>query len=445
MDTLQPRNDRYRYGEALLALSLVLLKLHVLYDTWGRAQGYDRGVWLDMLHAVRWFEPLPASAALSCSYHPPLSFLIGRLIYLLYPHDVEASQISSTLAVLVAFFSLRYVLRFLGWLWTLPGMCLLYGGVSIPLIVSLGVETTYDSWVLAWFMLAVAVSVSVFWHQPSPGWWKDNPVARRVALLGLVLAAGLLNKFSGLLALAVPFVIICVRRGIKTTFREFGAPMVAVLIAIVAVAPYYYEHNYKGQGEWMPGGMEYWRGQELAQARAERDAAPFTFIAHMLRYPLKSPSNPQEPVWDSFVHSNWLHTWTKDVVLGKQGEASLAMSRLYSGVLAVLTLAGTALFFIRRRRIPSTWRHLGWVILCIAAYESVAALAFAWKYPLWDWRVFKTKYMSPAVLWIPYATAVGFADDWFVARHATWLRWFETVGFYALVAFVLVNHLLPVY
>jgi hypothetical protein len=64
---------------------------------------------------------------------------------------------------------------------------------------------------------------------------------------------------------------------------------------------------------------------------------------------------------------------------------------------------------------------------------------------LWDWRVFKTKYMSPAVLWIPYAAAVGFADDWFVARQATWLRWFETVGFYALVAFVLINHLLPVY
>ena len=59
--------------------------------------------------------------------------------------------------------------------------------------------------------------------------------------------------------------------------------------------------------------------------------------------------------------------------------------------------------------------------------------------------MFKTKYMSPAVLWIPYAAAVEFADDWIVARQATWLRWIETVGFYALVAFVLINHLLPVY
>ena len=136
METPQPRNDRYRHGEVLLALSFVLLKLHVLYDTWGRSQGYDRGIWLDMLRVVRWFEPLPPSSALSYSYHPPLSFLIGRLIYWFYPHDVEVSQIASTLAILVAFFAFRHVLRFLGWLWTLPGMWLLYGGFSIPLIVS---------------------------------------------------------------------------------------------------------------------------------------------------------------------------------------------------------------------------------------------------------------------------------------------------------------------
>jgi hypothetical protein len=118
VENLQPRSDRYRYGEALLALSVVLLKLYVLYDTWGNAQGYDRGICLDMFNAVRWFAPLPASSALGYSYHPPLTFLIGRIVYGLYPHDVEASQISSTLAIWVAFFSLRYVLRFLGWLWT---------------------------------------------------------------------------------------------------------------------------------------------------------------------------------------------------------------------------------------------------------------------------------------------------------------------------------------
>jgi hypothetical protein len=165
----------------------------------------------------------------------------------------------------------------------------------------------------------------------------------------------------------------------------------------------------------------------------------------MLRYPRNRPSDPQEPVLDSFIHSSWLHTWTRDIALGKQAEPSLTISRFYSDAFAVLTLAGTALFFIRRKQIPLIWRNLGWVILCIAGYQSLSALAFGWEFPLWDWRVFKTKYMSPAVLWIPYAAAVGFSDDWVRTRRSTWLRWGEQVGYYALVAFVLINHLLPVY
>jgi hypothetical protein len=195
----------------------------------------------------------------------------------------------------------------------------------------------------------------------------------------------------------------------------------------------------------MPADMESSRPQHLVVERAKRDAAPLAFIGHMLRYPLDVPRDPQAPILDSFIHSSWLHTWTRDFVLGRQPELSLTISRLYSGAFALITLAGTALFFIRRRRIPSTWRDLGWLILCIAAYESMAALYFGWKFPLWDWRVFKTKYMSPAVLWIPYAAAVVFSDKWFVARPATWLRWCEDLAFYVLVAFVLINHLLPVY
>jgi len=445
VQTLQPRNVRYRYVEGLLALSVVLLKLHVLYDTWGRLQGYDGGLWLNMFRVVRWFEPLPPSTALSVGYHPPLSFLIGRLIYLLYPHDVEVSQVSSTIAILVAFFSLRYILRFLGWLWTLPGIWLLYGGFSIPLVVSLGVETTYDSWVLAWFMLALAVSVSLFWREALPTWWKNNSAARRVTALGLILAAGLLNKYSGLLAFVLPLLVIAVRRGIRSTLRESSAPIAAALIAVVVVFPYYYGHNYKREGRWMPADMESSRAHDLVVERAKRDAAPLAFIGHMLLYPLDCPRDPQTPVVDSFIHSTWLHTWTRDWVLGIQPEPSLTASRLYSGVFALVTLAGTALFFIRRRRIPSTWRDLGWLIFCIAAYETLAALYFGWKFPLWNWRIFKAKYMSPAVLWIPYAAAVVFSDEWLLARPTKWLRWCENLAFYALVAFILINHLLPVY
>lgn len=54
-------------------------------------------------------------------------------------------------------------------------------------------------------------------------------------------------------------------------------------------------------------------------------------------------------------------------------------------------------------------------------------------------------YVRPAVLWISYAATVVFSDEWFAKRRTTWIQWFETLTFYALVVFVLINHLLPVY
>jgi hypothetical protein len=445
MPTSPSRTDRYRHLEALLAAVVVLLKLHVLWDSWSKVQGYDWGGFIEMLNVAHWFEPLPPPMMLWSSYHPPLSFLIGRAIYTIYPHEVEASQIESTLSILIAFFAFRYVLRRTGWLWTLPGLWMLYGVMSLPLVVNLGVESTYDSVALAWFMLVFASSVSLFWYEFAQTWWKDNGVARRIVVLGLLLAACLLNKYSGLLAFALPFLIIVVRRGIKATFRESSGPIVAAIIGLVVVIPFFYEHNYKVEGRWTPASMDFRRSHDLVVKRAERDAARGAFFANMVRIPSKMPIDPQEPVMDSFIHSTWLHVWVRDSWLGKEPEPALTISRAYYQVFRVLTLAGSALFFLRCRRISRIWRQLGWLFLGILVCHAVFALSFGWSYPIWDWRIFKTKYYTPIVLWIPYAIAVCFADLWYLARQATWLRWFEDASFCALVAFIMINHLLPIY
>ncbi len=445
MSSLRTRTDRYVSIESSLAVLVVLLKLHVLYDTWGRVQGFDWTFWMEMFHAMRWFEPIPPALIWSGSYHPPLSYLIGRLFLAVYPHEIEISQVVSTSAILVAFFSIRHVLRHIGWLSTLPGLWLLYGGISIPVIVSVGVETTYDAWVLAWYMLALAIAITLFWHPSSPTWWKNNRTARHVTWLGLVYAAGLLNKYNGLLALALPSLIVLVRRGLKATLRESTAPIVAALVGLVIAFPLYHERYYHVEGRWTPTAMDWQRKSDLKIVRPKRDAEPFTFVANMLRYPLQTPTNPQEPVLDSFIHSSWLHTWFKDAALGVEPEPALTVSRKYSKWFAWATVAGSAWFLLRRRRIAPDWRDLGWLLLSIASIYCVLALVFGWKYPLWDWRVFKTKYMTPVVFWIPYAVAVAFADSALVARRNTWLRWLEDAAFYLLLVFVAVNHLLPVY
>lgn len=446
MRTPESEQRRLRRVEFILAAILVLMKMSVLHGTWGKIQGFDWGSWIEMFHVTHWFRPLAPATLWGATYHPPMSYLIGRLIYPLYPHEVEISQVDSTLAIVVAFFALRYVLRHIGCLWTLPGLWVLYGGISIPVIVSLGVETTYDSWVLGWFMLALAFSVSLFWDAAaSKAWWTRTRFTRRLTALGLVLAAGQLNKYNGLLAFGLPFAILLIRRGTRIRVHEVAPPLVAVLIGVVVVLPFYYERNYSHVGQWMPAAMDWQRKDDLVQLRLRRDATPVAFVAHMLRYPLTAPENPQTPVMDSFLHLTWLQTWTKDIWLGAQPEPSLTFSRIYRRLFAYTTLLGTAAFLFRARRMPRNWRDAGWLLLGITIFYSVLALTFGWKYPLWDWRVFKAKYMTPVVFWVPYATAALFGGGWWSNIRGWFKERLHDLALLALLAFVLINHILPVY
>jgi hypothetical protein len=447
MSSAGTRTERYIQVESSLALLVVLLKIHVLHGTWGRLQGFDPYAWLDVFHATHWFAPLPPVRLWAATYHPPLSYLLGRLLTNIIPNELQASQALSTVALVIAFFCVRQLLRRIGYLWTLPGLWLLYGGISIPVVISIGVETTYDSWVLTWFMMAFTVSVGLFWNPPtSVKWWKENHTARGVTLLGLVFAAGLLNKYTGLLSFCLPYLVILVRRGIKATFRELLAPTVAVLLGIVIAFPLYYERNYKVEHTWTPAAMEWQRKDDLVKVRAKRDADPVAFIANMLRYPKELPANPQETVLDSFLHASWVHTWFRDSLFGHEPEPALTVSRKYSRWFAGGLLLGSAWFFARLRHIAKDWRDLGWMLLAISALFCGFALFFGWKYPLWDWKVFKTKYLTPALFWIPYAVSIGFSDSWLTSRrHRAWVRGLEDLAFFALVVFVVINHLLPFY
>src|ERR1700690_1477557 len=171
--------------EHLLCATIVVLKLFVLYGVWGKLQGFDAVPWLEVFRVTHWFEPLPQPRALFASYHPPLSYLLARTIFWALPNEAAASQVLSTLALIGGFFGLRAALRRIGWLYSLPGLWLLYGGFSMPLFVWLAVETGYDSLTLTWYMGALAVFVSLFWR-PVP-WVLGCRVRTQLRLLALAL------------------------------------------------------------------------------------------------------------------------------------------------------------------------------------------------------------------------------------------------------------------
>jgi hypothetical protein len=433
-----------RRVEPWAAALLVTLKSTVLFTTWGRAQGFDAPHWLAMARATHWFQPLPPPRALIASYHPPLSYLLGRLVAVFVPREVAASQVLSTLSLLGAFFALRSALRHIKCLWTLPGLVLLYGGFSIPLLVWLAVETGYDGPVFFWFMLALAQAVHLFWDPLPDKWWHDKRTSIHVALLGLTLAAGLLTKFNSLIAMLLPFLVVSVRHGTKSLLRNIVPLGLPALISTSVVAPLFYHRYYAAEGHRVPAAMDWQRPLDLSAARVMRDAAPFHFLANMLRPPTRSITESQYPVVDSFFHSIWLQIWKRDGCLGLQLEPSITISNFYIMAFPIILLGGSAWFFLRQRRIGEPWRHAGWVLFWIAIVFCASALAFAWNYPLWDWRVFKGKYITPAVLWIAYAASVPFNDEWTRWPQAL-VAWHKVLVLALLAAFVVVNHALPVY
>ncbi len=438
-------SESYRRLERWLAVLLIALKGLVVRGTWGRAQGFDAPHWLTVMRATHWFEPLPLPRALIASYHPPLSYLLGRLIYRLIPREVEASQLLSTLSIVGAFFALRSALRYIGCLGTLPGLILLYGGFSIPLIVWLAVETGYDGPVFFWFMLAFAQSIRLFWNPVPEKWWNNASYGFGVALLGLTLAAGMLTKFNSLIAMALPFLVVFVRHGIKNWRRDIGPTTFALVVSVIVIAPLYSHRYMNAEGHREPAAMDWQRPLDLAAARAARDAAPLRFVANIVRLADRSMLESQYPVVDSFVNSIWLHTWKRDGCLGLQPQPSIRVSNFYIVVFPLPLFAGTAWFILRQRRIAEAWRQVGWVLLAIAAVFCASAIAFAWNYPLWDWRVFKGKYVTPAVLWIAYAVGVFLSDPGHREHRPVFRNSIERLSIGLLLAFMIVNHALPVY
>ena len=438
----RPNNSRL---EPLLAVALVALKCWVLYSTWGTPQGFDAPHWLDVLRATHWFEPLPPPRALIASYHPPLSYLMGRLILPFLSSDVAASQVLSTLCLIGAFFALRSALRFTGILWTVPGLILLYGGFSTPLLVWLGIETGYDGPVFFWFVLAFCLSVRIFWEPISEHWWQSARFSSAVTLLGLSLAAGMLTKFNSFIALGLPLLIGFVRHGTQNFRRTVAVASLAVGMSAAIVAPLYLHRYFIPEGPRVPAAMDWQRPKDLAYARRVRDAEPIKFVLGILQPPSPKIVTSQYPVVDSFAHSIWLHLWKRDGCLGVQPDRSARISNFYILAFPIPVALGSIGFLARRRQLSDAWRDLGWVLLGIALVFCVSACAFGFHYPLWDWRVFKAKYITPAALWIPFASATWLSDTKIVEARPKFSAWTGRILLGVFLAFMVINHALPVY
>jgi hypothetical protein len=427
----------------------VLLKLEVLYRSLGHLEGFDAQPWVDVFRATHWFRALPGPKTLFLAYHPPLSFLVCRAIFAVYPHEVEASQILSTLAMIGATFALRDALRTTGVLWTLPGLVMLYVTASLPLVVWMAIETSDDAFVFMWFVVALALSARLFWTTLPAAWWKEPRRLVAIASLGAVFAGGLYTKFNALFALPLPFLVIVTRRGLRALLREGGAALVAVALAVTLAAPFYVDRYYLPLHTLFPSNMDWLKAKDLKVAIARRDAHRWRFWAHLLRVPTESVTGASSPVRDSFFHCLWLHLWKRDqIALGTDrlpGAASVAVSNFYVRIFPAFLAVSAGLLALARRSLPAAWRAWGVIAVVVSVIYCAGLLDYGWKYPVFDWTPIKAKYVAPAVLWIGSCAALPFVNRSTTPVSPRLRRVGTAGGLLAVAGFMFVNHLLPVY
>ncbi len=435
----------------MLFVLFLSLQIGLLYIRWGVIQGFDAGAYLEVFAHIHFFQSLPGVREFFYSYHPPLTHLLQRIIFSLYPNREISSQILSFLAVTGGIIFFRAALKYCGILWSIPGICLLYIAGSLPVYIFLATASSHDPLVFFWSMFTFAMSVRLFWDVSAPRKnmelertnWKEAFYAI-LLLFGII--CGLLTKFTGLLNVAIPFIIIAVRQPRKKILKKGLSALLLCLSALVLVWPFYYQRYFTSEGKYFPTPMEWIMTGTLKARWAERDADPVGFTLRMLRWPGKPFFGMGTPVvQDSYLHSFWMHLWKRDAWLGPQTQFSSLLSDVYIGFFFVLFVTGTFLFFTLHSRRPKIWNHLGWVLLCIGLLFHGVMVTYAYMYPVWEWRVFKANFIAFSLLWIPYCSAIVLYHVLDAARSAQLRSVLGWVALFAVAEFMVFNHLLPVY
>jgi len=438
------RHDMIVFLERFLFFAVIILKADVFLLERGQMIGFDAQSFIQTVDYIIAQGTVPPISLNASAMHPPLSFLLTVAIAFPLQNIVVASQVVSSLSMLVVFLCLRFLLKHIGLLWSIPGFLLLYLTSALPMVIFLGTETTYDSLVFAWAMLALLASVQLFWNP-----LEEENSFRRISsaiLLVLSISGGMLTKSTGLLFAAFPFCVLLSRSRRDNLSRDVRTAIFLCTTALVLVFPSYYQRYYRETGKLLPHAMEWNIPGELAEERAERDAHPFSVLWQILHVPASALQwNRAHPEYSSFPDTVWFQTWKRDTYNVLAGPVSLfarEVSNFYIFFFSIPLFAGTALFLFKRN-INSTLRELGLLLFLTTILFSLSCIAFGYHYPVWSYVVFKTKYVPLVVLWFPFCTA--YCADLLLAGAHTHPRTYRAMQYASIsftVVFVFVNHLL---
>lgn len=440
---IAPEESYYRRREHLLLLVFLASRIYLLLTRWNTPVGFDWGMHVEMLEITHWLDPQPDIHAHFYAYHPPLSFLFPRLLMLIGVPAVASVQLFSWMMSLGTFVFLRFLLSHLRMLHTARGIVFLYLAASIPLQVYLSHSVNIDVFVLAATAATLYFSVSL--AMPGSGdFWLKRSWERRTALVA-ALAFGMLSKFSGILALALPPIAALLYAPAAMRIEECKKAILCVFAALLLAAPYYGMRYYLPYGAIFPSNADIVEGDNQAIARQERDADPVGFIRGMF-FPAKGdPSDLQSrDMGTARLEETWRDAWRKDSWLGAQEEPAKSVSAFYLFLMPLLALAGCISLFMKNDS-PASWKKMGPLLAAFSVIQLFALIKYTYDFPWGGAVLMKGIYVAPMLWMFAYVVAHGLSIALHrpPADHAP-QRSFEVI-FLLLIVFTIINHMLPVY
>jgi hypothetical protein len=403
---------------------LVLLKLVVLFTQWGKVPGFDAG---DFFHRVELMNKgvyAPGFQECFWAYHPPLGFFFVHLLSRITGDVGNATQLANTTAMLVAMAAFRGALAHLGMHRSVFGIVTLTVASSLPVIIHGAVSAHLDTFIYALNAVVLYVSIRTFGREKT---WRPG-----LLLIPMLIATGMLVKFSGLLACFIPLGIAAI---FKRSLKDSWLALVVAMAGLVMVAPYYHDRYFVPTGAVFPSANDWWYPNELAAAKSARDADRLGWLLSLV-----APSPVEDPnahcLTAIHLSDAWRDLWIRDRQLGASSEPVLRLGILYFNTGIVIVAAG-AIALLSRFRKGETTGKLGVFGAGIAALQVGALASYSWTQCIPDQTNAKALYILPAV--------------WFFAFSAAALceipqsKAGRMVAIAACLAFAMVNHTVPIY
>jgi len=439
--------------EHLFLWVFVVSRFVLLWHRWGMSIGFDNDEHLEMVGMWNWTTPILDIDKTFYAYHPPLGFLTARAVSMLGFENIVSVQLASFAMSFIAFMFLRMTLRRLGLLWKPGGIAFLYITSSIPLQLFLATSFNLDVFILAAASVALYLSMGMHWKDT---WFARLSPITHGATLAVVIGAAMLTKFSGVLLLAIPFAAAVFTPGWARLHRRFATSAAVAAMAMLMVAPYYYGRYYVKTGEVFPSNNTLFIRDELEAARDVRDQDPIGYIekfflpttAHAIGYEHRDTAQPRLfDTWKDFwIPDNWL-TWQPNLaeMYGRpqysQSRSAQFMSYFYIISMPFVVAAGLVLFLLSWKH-NRLWRRFGMVILGFSTLQILSLVYFVFSQPL-AWAIpAKGIYVAPSLWGAGFLLCMPAAFHW---KSPAFTLAMQRVTLSLAAAFMLVNHLLPVY